>query len=110
LTIVSCGASTGVLTVLEQFAVVGQVGSPPPDTDAVFDNDVPLAAAVGVTGITKLTELPVARPAEIVQVTCWPVAVQPAGNVPIVSVPGITSVIVAAAVVAAVPVFVTCSV
>ena len=51
-----------------------------------------------------------ARPAGIVQVTVWPAAVQPAGNVPIVRPAGIVSVIVATAVVAAVPVFCTLSV
>ena len=63
--ICSAGASTGVVVVLLQFAPPGQVGSPPPLTVAVFDSVLPLAAAVGVTGITKLTELPVARPAAI---------------------------------------------
>ena len=68
------------------------------------------AAAVGVTGITKLVLAPAARPEAIVHVTVWPAAVQPAGSVPIVRPVGIVSVIVAAAVVAAVPVLSTCSV
>jgi len=109
LTIVSCGAFTGVVIVLLQLAVVGQVGSPPPCTDAVLLT-LGNALAVGVTGITKLTELPVPRPVAIVHVTCWPVAEQPAGNVPMVSEFGITSVIVELAFVAALPVFVTCKV
>src|SRR5579883_3166441 len=109
-TICNCGAPTGVLTVLEQFAAPGQVGSPPPCTVAVLVSVVPLAAAVGVTGITKLTAVPVARPAAIVQVTVWPAAPQPGGSVPSARVPGITSVIVAVAVVAALPMLVTCKV
>ena len=44
------------------------------------------------------------------QVTVWPAAVQPAGNVPMIRPVGIVSVTVAAAVVAAVPVFWTLSV
>ena len=111
LTIVSCGALTGVVVVLEQCVAAGQVGSPPPDTLAVLVRFWPLAAACGVTGMTKLTGEPVARPAAMVQVTTWPVATQAAGRgVPIVSVPGSVSLTVAAAVVAAVPVLVTCSV
>ena len=39
-----------------------------------------IAAAVGVTGITKLVFAPAARPAATVQVTVWPAAVQPAGK------------------------------
>jgi hypothetical protein len=109
-TIVSCGALTGVITVLEQLLLAGQDGSPPPETVAVFVSVVPFAAAVGVTGIAKAAELPVASPAAIVHVTAWPLAVQPPGNVPMVSVPGILSVTVAVAVVGAVPVFVTVSV
>jgi hypothetical protein len=68
------------------------------------------AAAVGVTGITKLVLPPAARPAGTVHVTVWPEAVQPAGSVPIVRPVGIVSVIVAAAVVAEVPVLLTSSV
>jgi len=65
------------------------------------------AAFVGVTGITKLTAFPAptAKPAATVQVISCPVALQPAGNVPIVKPVGIVSVIVEVAVVAAVPVF-----
>ena len=102
--------STGVgPAVLVQCAAAGQVGSPPPETVAVLAT-LGAAAAVGVTGITKLVLAEAARPLGIVQVTVWPAAVQPAGSVPMVSEAGIVSVMVAAAVVAAVPVFVTCSV
>ena len=41
------------------------------------------------------------------QVTVWPAAAQPAGKAPIVKPAGITSVMVATAVVATVPVFVS---
>jgi hypothetical protein len=109
-TTVSCGASTGVFTVLVQFEVAGHVGSPPPEMLAVFDSVVPFTAAVGVTGITKFTRLPGASPAAIVQVTAWPIAEHPPGSDPIVRPPGIVSVIVAVAVVAADPVLLTCSV
>jgi len=106
---VSSGAFSVRVTVLVQRAAAGQVGSPPPLIEAVFVIDEP-AAKVGVTGITKLVLPPAARPAATVQVTVWPAAVQPAGKVPIVKPVGIVSVIVAAAVVAAVPVFCTDSV
>ena len=110
-TIVSRGASTGTLTVLEQFVPPGQVGSPPPDTVAVLVRVWPLAAAVGVTGMVKLTGVPVARPTAMLQLIAWPVAVQPAGSgVPITRSPGIVSLTEAMAVVAAVPVLVTVSV
>ena len=103
-------ASTGVgPAVLVQRASPGQVGSPPPLTVAVLVT-LGAAAAVGVTGITKLVLPPAARPAATVQVTVWPAAVQPAGSVPMVRLAGIVSVIVATAVVAAVPVFDSCSV
>jgi hypothetical protein len=46
----------------------------------------------------------------MVQVTVWPAAVQPAGNVPRVMPLGIVSVIVLTAVVAALPAFSTLSV
>src|SRR6185312_2097758 len=82
---------TGVPTVLVQFAPAGHVGSPPPLTVAVFVTVVPPAAAVGVTGIVKLTGAFDASGAAIVQVTCWIAAVQPPGSVPIVSVPGMLS-------------------
>ena len=107
MTIFSCGALTGVVIVLVQFAVVGHVGSPPPLTLAVLLNVVPFAATVGVTGITKAMVLPTVRPVAIVQVTCWPVALQPLGRVPIVRPPGITSVMLALAVVVALPVLLT---
>ncbi len=107
--IVSCGALTGVVTVLVQRASAGQVGSPPPETVAVLVTLAP-AARVGVTGMTKLAFAPAARPAGMVQVTVWPAAVQPAGSVPMVRPVGIVSVMVDTAVVAAVPVFDTCSV
>ena len=81
----------------------------PPDTVALLVTLVP-AANVGVTGMMKLVLAPAARPAAMVQVTVWPAAVQPAGSVPIVRPVGIVSVMVAAAVVAAVPVFCTLSV
>jgi hypothetical protein len=57
-----------------------------------------------------ISGVPVARPAAIEQVTICPVAVQPAGNVPIVSVDGMLSVTVATAVVAVEPMLVTVSV
>ncbi len=68
LVIVNCGALTGVLTVLVQRAAAGQVGSPPPDTVAVFTDGF-AAASVAVTGMTKLVLPPAARPAGMVQVT-----------------------------------------
>ena len=106
---VSWGALTGVVTVPEQRAVAGQVLSPPPLAVAVFVTDG-VAASVGVTGITKLVLPPAAKPAATVQVTVCPAAVQPAGKVPIVSPVGMVSVIVVTAVVAAVPVLLSCSV
>ena len=107
---VSTGAFTGVgPAVLAQRAAAGQVGSPPPDTVAVFVT-LGCAATVGVTGITKLVLAPAARPDAIVQVTVWPAAVQPAGNVPMVRPVGIVSVIVVTAFVAEVPVLLTCNV
>ncbi len=54
--------------VLVQRASAGQVGSPPPLTVAVLVT-LGKAAAVGVTGITKLVLPPAARPAATVQVT-----------------------------------------
>ena len=107
--IVSWGELTGVISVSEQRAAAGQPGSPPPLTLAVLLT-LGIAAAVGVTGITKLTDAPTAKPDAIVQVTVWPAAVQPAGSVPSVRLAGTTSVTVATAVVAAVPVFCTASV
>ncbi len=63
-------AATGVTTVLEQRAAPGQVGSPPPETEAVLVKLVPPAFAdAAVTGITKLVLLPAARPAAMVHVT-----------------------------------------
>ena len=107
---VSTGAFTGVGPAeLVQCAAAGQVGSPPPVTEAVFVT-LGCAAVVGVTGITKLVLAPAARPDAIVHVTVWPAAVQPAGSVPSVSPAGIVSVIVATAFVAAVPVLLTCNV
>src|SRR5947199_393791 len=102
--------ATGVPTVLVQFAAAGQVGSPPPLTVAVFVTVVPPAAAVGVTGIVKLTGALGARPAAIVHVTSWPDALQPPGSAPIASVPGMLSATIVAALVAALPMLVTCSV
>ena len=89
---------------------VAHAGSPPPVTFAVFAIVVPLADACGVTGIVKVTGVFVARPAAIVHVTTWPVAEQPLGGVPTVSVEAIVSLTVVVAVVAADPVFVTVSV
>ena len=86
---------------------LGQVGSPPPLTVAVLLTLVPLAEACAVTGMTKLTGTPVARPVAIVQVTVWPLAVQPLGKVPIVRLLGTMSTTVVIAVVAALPVLVT---
>ena len=110
LVIVSCGAFTGVgPTLLVQRAAAGHVGSPPPLTVAVLVTLAP-AARVAVTGTTKLVLPPAAKPAGIVQVTVWLAAVQPAGSVPMVRPAGMVSVIVDTAVVAAVPVLLTCSV
>ena len=110
LVIVSCGAFTGVGPTLEvQRAAAGHVGSPPPLTVAELVTLAP-AATVGVIGMMKLVLKPVARPDGTVQVTTWPAAVQPAGSVPMVRPVGIVSVMVAAAVVADVPVLLTCSV
>jgi len=110
LVIVSCGALTGVGPTVEvQRAATGQVGSPPPETVAVFVTLAP-AARVGVTGMMKLVVAMTAKPGAIVQVTTWAAAVQPAGSVPIVKPAGMVSVIVLTAVVAAVPVFWTLSV
>ena len=106
---VNTGALTGVVVVLVQCAAAGQVGSPPPDTVAVFTAG-DAAAAVGVIGMMKLVVALTAKPAGIVQVTVWPAAVQPAGNVPMVRPVGIVSVMVLTAVVAALPVFCTLSV
>ena len=107
--IVSCGAFTTTITVLEQRPAAGQPGSPPPLTLAVLLT-LGCAALVGVTGITKAAVALTASPLAIVQVTTWPAAVQPAGKVPIVRPAGIVSVMVLAAVVAVVPVFCTLSV
>jgi len=104
---VNCGVFTGVVTDGTQRAVVaGQVGSPPPLTLAVLVT-LGTALIVGVTGITKLTAFPAptAKPAATVQVISCPVALQPAGKVPIVKPVGIVSVMVLVAVVAAVPMF-----
>ena len=101
--------ATGLVTLLVQRALAGHVLSPPPLTVAVLVT-LAAAAAVGVTGITKLVLAPAARPAATVQVTVWPAAVQPAGIVPIVRPVGTGSLTVAAAVVALVPVLDTCSV
>ncbi len=111
MTTASFGALTGVVTLLSQSPAATQAGSPPPTTLAVLVTDG-CAAAVGVTGMMKLTAFaaPVARPAAIVQVTVCKVFVQPAGIVPRVRPAGITSVIVDTAVVAVVPVLVTFSV
>ncbi len=106
---VSTGRFTGVVTLLVQRTAAGQPASPPPFTVALLVT-LAAAAAVGVTGITKLVVPPAAKPAAIVQVTVWPAAVQPAGSVPMVRPAGIVSVIVETAVVAAVPVFWTDSV
>lgn len=99
--------TTLLLTELVQWVSPGQVVSPPPLTVAVLVSVVPAAAAVGVTGIAKELTALAAKPAATVQVTTWPAAVQPAGMVPKVRLPGIVSVTVAAAVVAAMPVLVT---
>ena len=96
-------------TVPVQRAAAGQPESPPPLTVAVLVT-LGCAAAVGVTGITKLVLLPAAKPAERVHVTVWPEALQPAGSVPIVRPVGMVSVKVAVAVVDEVPVLLSCSV
>ena len=59
---------TGVVTLLVQRALAGQVLSPPPLTVAVLVT-LAAAAAVGVTGITKLVAASAARPTGIVQLT-----------------------------------------
>ena len=107
--ITSCGAFTGVPVVLVQFGLLtfGQVGSPPPLTVAVLFTVVPLAMANGVTGMTKLTLAPTARPLATVQVTCCPVMLQPAGAAPTLRELGTLSLRVVAAVVAALPMLVT---
>ncbi len=102
----SFGALTGVVTVLLQSLPDGHAASPPPLTVAVLVTFA-AAAAVGVTGMVKLVLPPTARPAAMVQVTVWPEALQPAGNVPMVRPVGMVSVTVATAVVAAVPVLST---
>jgi hypothetical protein len=66
--IVSCGVLTVVVIDGVQRAAAGQVGSPPPDTLAVFVT-LGVAATVGVTGIMKLVLPPAAKPAATVQVT-----------------------------------------
>ena len=71
---------------------------------------VPLAAAVGDTGMTKLALAPTANPLGIVHVTTCPLLAQPAGTVPSVRLAGTVSLTVASAVVAEPPVFVTVSV
>jgi predicted phage tail protein len=93
-----------------QWVADGQVLSPPPVTVALLLRLVPLAAGSGVTGITKLTLVPAAMPPATVQVTTWLAAVQAVGKVPIVKVLGIVSLIVAATLVDALPVFVSVSV
>jgi hypothetical protein len=90
------GPTTGVITVLLQRAAAGQVGSPPPITLAVLVT-LGRAAAVDVTGITKLTFAAGARPTAIVQVTVWPAAEQLAGMAPVVRLAGTASVTVATA-------------
>jgi hypothetical protein len=59
---------TGVVTLLLQRALAGQAGSPPPLTLALLVT-LGTAAAVGVTGITKLVLPPAAKPAGTAQVT-----------------------------------------
>jgi hypothetical protein len=83
--------------------------SPRSDDDLTLTGQV-LGDAVGVTGMMNAVVALIARPLGTVQVTVWPAAVQPAGSVPMVRPVGIVSVIVAVAVVAAVPVFWTLSV
>ena len=69
-----------------------------------------VAAAVGVTGIVKLAlPPPAAKPDATVQATTWPAAEQPAGIVPKVKLAGTVSLMVVAAVVAAVPLLVKVS-
>ena len=66
---VKLGEFSGVLVVEPQRVAPGQPGSPPPLTLAVFTTGL-AAAAVGVTGMTKLAvPLVAARPAATVQVT-----------------------------------------
>lgn len=92
-------------TVPVQCAAAGQVASPPPLAVAVLVTPVALAT-VGVTGMVKAWLAPTARLA-MVQVSTWPLAVQPAGNAPMVKPVGMVSVTVVAAVVAALPPLVT---
>ncbi len=105
----NAGVETGVVTVLLQSLPDGHAASPPPLTVAVLVTFA-AAAAVGVTGMVKLVLPPTARPAAMVQVTVWPEALQPAGNVPMVRPAGIGSLTAVAAVVAAVPPLLTVSV
>ena len=105
----NCGALTGVVTELVQRAVAGHVASPPPLTVAVLVKPGDATATVGVTGMVKLVTAFTPRPTATVQVTVWPATVQLAGIAPMVKLAGRVSVIVATAVVAAVPVFCTCS-
>ena len=91
-----------------------QPGSPPPLAFAVFVTLAP-ALDVGVTFTVNVTALPapVPMPEAIVHVTSWPATVHvglPGVTELIVNPFGTVSVTVVAAVVAAVPVFVTCSV
>ncbi len=89
--------STGVVTLLVQLPVALHNGSPPPVAVAVLAT-LGEAPGKGVTGMTKAA-VPVvaASPAGTVQLTTCPLALQPAGMVPSVSVAGTVSLIVAGA-------------
>ena len=98
LTIFSCGASTVLVVVPLQWLTpaAGQLGSPPPLAAAVFATLVPLVLACGVIGIVNTTLPPTRMPAGKVQVTVWPLALQPPGKVPMVNPVGIVSLMVPA--------------
>ena len=107
---VSCW--TGFVTDAAQRAVVaGHVASPPPEAVAVLVT--PADAVVGVTLIVKLAVLPGAtfdRPVATVQVTVLPLVTQPDETEVMLKPAGTESVMVAAAVVAVVPVLLRVSV
>ena len=102
------GAFTAVVMVDLQLAEFGQVKSPPPNTVAVFCT-LGEAAATGVTLRVKLADSLICSAVAMLQVTCWPCAVQPCGRAPSVKLPGTTSVTVIVPLVGAVPVLVTFS-
>lgn len=97
----SLGAFTGTWTWPLQ--APGHSGSPPPVAVAVLVSR--MLATVGVTGMAKLTWLRVASPAAMVQLTVWPLRVQPAGRLPMVRLLSSVSLTTVACGVAPVPTF-----